>query len=59
MATPFNLRVKDQILVFACEKEKAQTTAEIETSPSPSLHDDVCESESRSLFFSALNALRQ
>lgn len=29
MATPFNLRVKDQILVFACQKKSVQTTAEI------------------------------
>lgn len=29
MATPFNLRVKDQILVFACQKKWVQTTAEI------------------------------
>ena len=30
IAAPFNLGVKDQILVFACQKERVQTTAEVE-----------------------------
>lgn len=45
MATPFNLRVTDQILVFACQKKRAQTTAEIKTFPGPSLHEDVLKND--------------
>lgn len=31
MATPFNLRVKEQIFVFACQKKWVQTDAETRT----------------------------